>query len=294
MDIKQFKYFLKVAENGNLSKSARELFISQQALSKSIIKLEEELGAQLFERTYNGMRLSDTGKIFEPYARKMTIDYEESLNAILAFQHKARLQIKMGFVIGCYNHLSAIDPKLLYQYEQDNPNVSIIIREDGPKKIIIDLERHDIDLAYIVTDSIKDIEKYGHCVLRKDPIYILSARNVIKKESVNFSEIRNLPVLVGNIGEKPEESIRSFYEEAGYEPILKEYNGNFIQCAERVRCKEGIMVAGLSFLRGIPNENLKLTPFPDISKKMYHCLLWNKSDTLSPKLSGLIDLICGK
>lgn len=69
MELEQLRQLDSVASNGTLSRAAEELHLSQSALSRSIQKLEDELGAQLFDRTKNRMRLNDAGELALRHAR---------------------------------------------------------------------------------------------------------------------------------------------------------------------------------------------------------------------------------
>lgn len=69
MELEQLKQLDSVASNGTLSRAAEELHLSQSALSRSIQKLEGELGAQLFDRTKNRMRLNDAGELVLRHTR---------------------------------------------------------------------------------------------------------------------------------------------------------------------------------------------------------------------------------
>lgn len=55
MDLRQIEFFLKLYEEKNFTKASQKLYISQQGLSKSIYKLEKELGFLLFERSVKGV-----------------------------------------------------------------------------------------------------------------------------------------------------------------------------------------------------------------------------------------------
>jgi DNA-binding transcriptional LysR family regulator len=61
MELRQLKYFLRVAETLNFSVAARELFITQSTLSQQILNLEHELDQQLFERNSHEVLLTESG-----------------------------------------------------------------------------------------------------------------------------------------------------------------------------------------------------------------------------------------
>lgn len=62
-NLSSYRIFYTVANTGNISKAAKELYISQPAISKSIQKLEESVGCKLFSRSSRGVVLTDEGKL---------------------------------------------------------------------------------------------------------------------------------------------------------------------------------------------------------------------------------------
>ncbi len=70
MNLSRIHYFLKIAETRNFTHAARQLYVSQQSLSKQIAALEEEVGAPLFKRS-TPMQLTRAGQIFYRYAKAM-------------------------------------------------------------------------------------------------------------------------------------------------------------------------------------------------------------------------------
>ena len=69
MEIRQLKYFLKVAETLNFSEASRKLYITQSTLSQQISHLEQEIGLPLFERNSHEVYLTEAGKELLPYAQ---------------------------------------------------------------------------------------------------------------------------------------------------------------------------------------------------------------------------------
>lgn len=81
MSLSQIRYFVAVAEAGNVGKAARQLRVAQPPLSRHIRSLEEELGTQLFSRTSRGMTLLPTGEVFLSHARRILEAVDDALVA---------------------------------------------------------------------------------------------------------------------------------------------------------------------------------------------------------------------
>jgi len=84
VSLEQVRYFVAVAEEGNVSRAALRLHVSQPPLSRQIRALEDEIGAPLFERTARGMKLLPRGEIFLAHARQILAFVDRALNAARA------------------------------------------------------------------------------------------------------------------------------------------------------------------------------------------------------------------
>ena len=71
MNDKQLSSFIAIAGAESISRAAKELFVSQQALTYQLKTLEDELGYPLFERTTQGVRLTAKGRAFKPRAEQI-------------------------------------------------------------------------------------------------------------------------------------------------------------------------------------------------------------------------------
>ncbi len=77
MTIQQIRYAMKIAETGSVNRAARTLGVKQPSVSAAIADLERELGICLFERNPRGMKLTDAGKEFLNYAKRLAQSFDQ-------------------------------------------------------------------------------------------------------------------------------------------------------------------------------------------------------------------------
>jgi DNA-binding transcriptional LysR family regulator len=82
LDTKQIEYILKIAEENNITKAAEKLFLTQPALNQQLLRLEKELGTQLFHRSRTNWRPTQAGEIYLENARKMLLIKQETYRII--------------------------------------------------------------------------------------------------------------------------------------------------------------------------------------------------------------------
>ena len=83
MDIRQLRYIVEIAEKGSVSKASDALYISQSELNQQLVRIEKELGAQIFERTTHSLKVTEAGEAVLEYARE-AIKKEEQMRAFVS------------------------------------------------------------------------------------------------------------------------------------------------------------------------------------------------------------------
>ena len=143
MNWNQLQYVITVADEKNITKAAKKLFISQPSLSLSIQSLEKELGAALFQRTRGEMALTYAGSLFYDWAAS-TLHSQGQLQMKLSdITNENRRLIRMGLS----PHRSLIMlPAILEQFYADYPECEIHIVEKPTYILKKLLENHEIDM----------------------------------------------------------------------------------------------------------------------------------------------------
>ena len=292
MELKQIRYFVMLAQSGNMTAVAQSLYLTQQALSKSILKLEEELEVPLFERTVQGMKLTEYGNCLLPYAQKLVRDHDAALMAISEQKLAHKTAIQMGFVSGGFHAGSAVTPAMLFEWEKEHAESEVFVQEASPEELRLMVLDEDIEIAFTVQATPEVPEEMGACILRHDPLAVLlSSRMMPEGGTLDFDSLAAMPILIGRIGSDPSRDIQYFFEHAGYSPRIAYYNGPISQCFERVRMGEGIMISGRSHLLSANMDGMRVLPFPDETKEMLHILIWKRGRAYSREVRQLIDWI---
>ena len=89
MSLSQLRYFVTVAEEGNIGRAARRLGVSQPPLSRQIRSLEDEIGRPLFSRTSRGVSLLPPGRAFLTRARSILDEVDRAVEAARAVGSEA-------------------------------------------------------------------------------------------------------------------------------------------------------------------------------------------------------------
>ena len=77
-NLSTYRIFYEVAKSGNISKAAEQLYISQPAISKTIVRLEDSLEIKLFKRNSRGVSLTDEGKVLFQYIKDAFAHIQEA------------------------------------------------------------------------------------------------------------------------------------------------------------------------------------------------------------------------
>jgi DNA-binding transcriptional LysR family regulator len=133
MRLEQLDAFVEVARRGSVSRAAEALYVTQPSLTARLKALEQELDAKLFVRSQRGMRLSDAGRAFLPYAERTvdTVSSGRRLLAELARGESGQLALGAAPAVSTY-----VLPRILTRFRRTHPKVSLAVRTGHSEEVL--------------------------------------------------------------------------------------------------------------------------------------------------------------
>lgn len=198
MEIRVLRYFLEVAREGNITRAAKRLHVSQPTLSKQLKDLEGELGKKLFVRSNYSVKLTDEGMLL----RKRAEDILEMVDKT-AHEFKALGEIAGGDIrIGCaesdgVKYLARCVKSLQEQY----PRIRLHLYSGNTEDVSERLDRGLLDFAVFAQEV--DLSKYNYLELPHTDHWGLVMRKdspLAKKEAVQIEDLLGLPLICSRQG----------------------------------------------------------------------------------------------
>lgn len=284
MDLKIVNYFLIVANEGNITKAANRIHITQPTLSRQLMQLEEELGATLFIRGKNNITLTDAGIVFRRRAQELMNLSEKVRDEVRQTDEELIGEVS----IGCSETQSIHElSEWISDFRKQHPLVSFEIRSANNIEISDWLERGLVDLGLLVEPV--DVEQYRYMRMsRKDVWGIL-----VHKESklAENRVMRNVTLLgtplITTANETMHNELASWCQEYAQMMVPMVHYNLLTNAAAMVRKDENAAVCAKP---GYIYEDLVFIPFePRLELGSY--IVWKDSQVFSKATTAFIRFI---
>lgn len=168
MEIRRLSYFVRVADDGSLTRAAGVLRVAQPALSRQIRLLEEELGEALFNRTPQGMRLTEAGEYLRASVAGPLRAIDLALQNVRSFSSPMEGDVVIGMPSGIGDALAA---PLVTRVAADFPKIRMRMVEGATAALIDWLNRGIVDYA-LLEEAAKD-ERLSDLELFSEPLALV-------------------------------------------------------------------------------------------------------------------------
>lgn len=195
MELHQVRYFQAVAHCSSFTRAAAREHVAQPSLSQQILKLEDELGARLFNRLGRKVTLTPFGELFAGHAQRILLELEGARHDIEDIKGLKRGGVSLGVIPTVAPYLL---PALLGAFRSAGPLITTTIREDLTGSITARLAGGELDLA-LLSLPLPSSEFVAEAVLSDRMLLALPARHRLLRphpRRIGFHEVVEEPFLL--------------------------------------------------------------------------------------------------
>jgi DNA-binding transcriptional LysR family regulator len=219
MDLVTVRWFLRVAETGNVTRAAEELRISQPGLSRAIARLQHDLRAPLFDREGRTLRLNAYGAIFREHAERLVAAEGAARQALAQAADPEHGEVGLAFL---HTQGTALVPELLRAYRAAHPRVDFRLTQGSAERIEEQVVQGHADMA----------------ITSPRPEGLAWHLLTTEQEEVSLTEVADEPFIVLRHRYGLRSIIENLFREAGIRPKIA-FEG------EEIRTLRGLVAAGL-------------------------------------------------
>lgn len=284
MEFRQIEFFLEVVKRKSFTKAAEALYVAQPAISKSIQKLEKDLGVFLFTRTDKPVRLTPEGERFLQYATvimdQVTLAKLE-MNELIGLE-KGEVTIGLPSMAGSYYF-----PKIIVDFKKQYPNLQISLFEAGTKNIQAAIEEGSIDLGVIVQDHQKNDKLQTLPFLKEEMVVCVPSHHPFARlQSISYEQLASEPLVLFKEGYFQRDIIEKASQISGTTPNVTFETNQISLTKSLTRRGLGITL----FLKMVISEDPDLIPIsldPPVYVEL--ALAWKKKTYFSKANQAFLD-----
>lgn len=218
MDSKQIQYILKVAECRNITRAAQQLYMTQPALSHFISKVEEELGARIFNRGLTPLTLTPAGELYV-HTAKMMRSLEENLKRdVQSLDQSGERVIRLGL---SDMRATCLLPMALPGFRRLYPNILVKTTESTSYLVEENVRGGKVDLGIIPLYDYQD--SFSRRVLYEEELVLVSGEELPHQEGVvrpwvDLEELNHLGFIMLNQDSRIRKAVDAIFMEHGLRP----------------------------------------------------------------------------
>lgn len=235
MEFDQLRYFLRVAQCGSFTRAALDLGISQPALSRSIQRLEEQLGQPVFERHTRHVTLTEAGSLLQSRAQQVFTILEDTKAEITDDGQSGRVRVGAIPTIAPY-----FLPKLLQEFAAKYPKASLIVQENTTDQLLKSCTQGEIDLAILaapVPAKYLEVEE----LFEEELLLVLPPdHKLVGQEKIKLADIEPYPFVLLDEAHCLSDNIVSYCRQKSFHPVAVERTSQLAMVQELVSLSHGI------------------------------------------------------
>lgn len=293
MEIKALKYFLTMAREGNITKAANYLNLTQPNLSRQIIKLERDIGKKLFIRSRHNIELTPEGFLLKKRAEEIIDLIDKTRTDFKSNEKTIAGDIYIG---GGETYAIELIAEIMKDIQEYYPNIIYHIQSGNSEDITEKLDKGLLDFGILTEPS--DLSKYEYIKMPvKDTWGILMRKNskLSKNQFITRKDLLNLPLICSK-----QLMLNLFANNNFLEWFKNDFNKLNIVATYNLIYNASVMVkSGLGYVIGFDkliNTSNSALCFVPLKPKLESGLniVWKKNQVFSPASKIFLDKLYNK
>ena len=288
MEFRHLKYLLALGKELHFAKAAEKLFITQPALSKQIMQLEDELGTKLLNRTKRSVSLTPAGKYLMDEADYIINHLDRVVDATKRKGEGEEGEIRIGFVGSA---MQRIIPELLEQMSKIHPNIHASLDELDNKDQLDAIARDKLDIGFVRLESVhKGFEQ--RVVLEDSFSLVVSNKHAVQPQ--NFKSLDQFKdeqfILFSNdYSQEYYDNIMSIFTDHGFEPKVSHRSVQANSIFRLVERQLGVAIVPTALQGGL-DLGVSFIPLNHLPQRTKLIAIWN-ADNRNEALSNFLALM---
>src|ERR1700681_4190238 len=239
MELHQLRYFCAVAETGSFSRAAEQSHVAQPSLSQQILKLEDELGARLFDRLGRSVRLTDVGQAFLPRARAVLRELEAAKGDVVERKDSVAGSLTVGVIPTIAPYYL---PPRLSSFTRQFPQARVTVVEEITPVLLDRLRASTVDVA-ILALPIRGHEFDTFALLTERLFAALPKKHALsRRRTLSLKDLRKEPFLLLRDGHCFRDTAVAACDRARLHPQIVFESGQFSSLLSMVGAGMGVSI----------------------------------------------------
>jgi len=193
----RLQVFHSAATNLSFTRAAKELYITQPAVTGNIKELENILGINLFDRGKNGISLTEAGEVLLRYTKQAMEDYKKMEYEIGQLKNSFSGKLKVGASTTIEQYVL---PPILVHFNRKYPDIEILLYNNNTMHVEKDVLQHEVDLGIVEGNT--GNKEFRYIPFMKDEIVAVAhtSQPVSKNTEITLEEFKRMPLIVREAG----------------------------------------------------------------------------------------------
>jgi DNA-binding transcriptional LysR family regulator len=187
------RYFDEVARQGSIRKAADRLNVAPSAVNRQILKLEDELGAPLFERLPRGLRLTAAGEILIESVRRWQQDYTRARAQLEELRGLRRGHVSVAVVEGA---IAEFLPDVLASFNRSYPLVSLAANVHGSEGVLRRLRAGEVEIGILFNPPLTPAIRVAQSKRYRLGAIVPPDHPLAKRRSVRLRDCAEFPAIL--------------------------------------------------------------------------------------------------